>query len=97
MTQRLKDAIEVLHSLEGLPEEEQRSIAASVLDLVDSIQSRRAKTGDDDPVHPEANKPIWEVLGDLMKDIPDEELEQLPVDGAREHDHYLYGSPKRYS
>lgn len=40
-------------------------------------------------------RPIWEVILDNMKDVPPEEFERLPKDGANEHDHYLYGHPKR--
>jgi len=43
----------------------------------------------------EAQKPIWEQFIDAFKDVPDEELERLPVDGAAQHDHYIYGLPKR--
>ncbi len=41
MTQRLKEAIEALHTIDDLPEEEQASLALAVLDLV---KSARAKT-----------------------------------------------------
>jgi hypothetical protein len=40
--------------------------------------------------------PIWEVILDNMKDVPPEEFARLPKDGASEHDHYLYGHPKRH-
>lgn len=40
-------------------------------------------------------RPIWEVIVDNMKDMPPEEFAKLPKDGAGEHDHYLYGHPKR--
>ena len=30
-----------------------------------------------------------------MKDIPDSVFEGIPVDSAEQHDHYLYGTPKR--
>ncbi|HSR50971.1 MAG TPA: hypothetical protein VLV83_09080 [Acidobacteriota bacterium] len=40
---------------------------------------------------------ISEVIADLMKDLPEEDLAMLPKDGASEHDHYLYGTPKRNS
>jgi hypothetical protein len=40
-------------------------------------------------------RPIWEIITDRMKNIPAEVFEHLPEDGASEHDHYLYGSPKR--
>ncbi len=40
-------------------------------------------------------KPIWEVADELRKSIPPEEWAKLPVDGASQHDHYIYGTPKR--
>jgi hypothetical protein len=42
------------------------------------------------------DRPIWEVILDNMKDVPPSEFEKLPKDGASEHDHYLYGHPKRH-
>ena len=39
--------------------------------------------------------PIWEEILELTADIPDEEWNKLPVDGAEQHDHYIYGTPKR--
>jgi hypothetical protein len=41
------------------------------------------------------SRPIWEVMLDSMKNAPPEEFAKLPKDGASEHDHYLYGHPKR--
>ena len=46
------------------------------------------------PPH-EAPKPIWEQFIEAFQDVPDAELERLPVDGAAQHDHYIYGLPKR--
>jgi hypothetical protein len=40
-------------------------------------------------------RPIWEIIAERMKTVPAEVFERLPQDGASEHDHYLYGSPKR--
>ena len=42
-----------------------------------------------------APRPIWEAILDNMKDVPAEDFAKLPSDGASEHDHYLYGHPKR--
>ena len=39
--------------------------------------------------------PIWERLAALTADAPEEELAKLSVDGASQHDHYIYGTPKR--
>jgi predicted DNA-binding antitoxin AbrB/MazE fold protein len=43
----------------------------------------------------EEEKPIWEVARDLVRDIPKEALDSVPVDGAAQHDHYLYAARKR--
>ena len=43
----------------------------------------------------EAHTPIWEAFIEASLDIPDEELDRLPTDGAAQHDHYIYGTPKR--
>jgi predicted DNA-binding antitoxin AbrB/MazE fold protein len=42
-----------------------------------------------------AHRPIWEVADELRRSIPAEEWAKLPVDGAAQHDHYIYGTPKR--
>jgi len=39
--------------------------------------------------------PLWQRFQDAVHSIPEEELATLPADGAGEHDHYLYGLPKR--
>lgn len=39
-------------------------------------------------------RPIWEVIEELGKSIPDEEWDKVPADTAKNFDHYLYGSPK---
>ncbi len=41
------------------------------------------------------DRPIWQVIDELMRDVPEEILHQSPADGAEQHDHYLYGAPKR--
>ena len=40
-------------------------------------------------------KHIWDVAAELVAEIPAEDLACLPVDGAAQHDHYIYGTPKR--
>jgi hypothetical protein len=40
-------------------------------------------------------KSIWEKIREHMAEIPEEELALLPTDGSYQHDHYLYGTPKR--
>jgi hypothetical protein len=40
-------------------------------------------------------KTMWQVMQDCIKDIPPEAFDDLPTDGGVNHDHYLYGAPKK--
>lgn len=42
-----------------------------------------------------ADRPIWDEIQDLTADVPEEEWDKLPTDLAEQHDHYIYGTPKR--
>lgn len=53
------------------------------------------ETAEPSTANGEDEQPLWEMVEDLMRDVPDEAFETLPSDGATEHDHYLYGTPKR--
>ena len=35
------------------------------------------------------------IILESMKDVPPEVMAQMPADGASQHDHYIYGWPKR--
>lgn len=41
------------------------------------------------------SRSVWELFAESRKRVPPEEFAKLPKDGADEHDHYLYGHPKR--
>lgn len=85
MTELLQKAIE---RIQTLPEDEQDRVARVMLHEIETVSQNG-----DEPV----TKSAWEIVQDAFKDIPEEEWEKLPNDGAAEHDHYLYGTPKRYS
>jgi hypothetical protein len=38
---------------------------------------------------------IAEVICENMKKVPPEIMATMPTDGASQHDHYIYGWPKR--
>ena len=40
-------------------------------------------------------KTIWDALDDIWAEVPEEELRKLPTDLAAQHDHYIYGLPKK--
>jgi hypothetical protein len=64
------------------------SYASQILELDLSSTEIQAKPNE---------APIWEVVTDIMKHVPDEIFERLPKDGASQVDHYIYGLPKRSS
>jgi hypothetical protein len=41
------------------------------------------------------SEPFWKSFTRQVHALPEEVFERLPKDGASEHDHYLYGAPKR--
>ena len=41
------------------------------------------------------SRSVWDIFAESRKRVPPEEYAKLPKDGADEHDHYLYGHPKR--
>lgn len=52
--------------------------------------------GEDTP--PPSSPPrrhISERIREIMADVPPEVMDAMPEDGASEHDHYVYGWPKR--
>ncbi len=73
----------VIEKLRGLPLEKQQQ----VLEFVENLTAPLVSNRDD--------RPIWEVIGEISAEVPDEEWTKLPTDGAEQHDHYLYGSPKK--
>jgi hypothetical protein len=40
-------------------------------------------------------EPFWKSFTRQVHALPDAVFERLPEDGASEHDHYLYGEPKK--
>jgi hypothetical protein len=56
-----------------------------------AAESRSPRRG---RAHRSKAKPIWDELIELSEQIPEEEMRKLPVDGAEQHDHYIYGCPK---
>ncbi len=86
----------VLRAMEALPDD------ATIEDAIDQL--RRLARGDEQVGSPEgvdetaagsttgtAHGDVWNLLGNLAGKFT------APADWASEHDHYLYGSPKRSS
>lgn len=72
----------ILEQVRALSEDEMRRVLNFVNDLREEKKSSRAKA-------------ISAIFEDLSGEIPLEEWRKLPADGAENHDHYLYGAPKK--
>jgi bifunctional DNA-binding transcriptional regulator/antitoxin component of YhaV-PrlF toxin-antitoxin module len=42
-----------------------------------------------------AHSSLAERIAVRARSLPQETLDRLPADGASQHDHYIYGTPKR--
>lgn len=90
MTVTIQLSDEQAAALQAQAAEEGVSIDVLLQRLADQYAQSRLS-----PADPRSHRPVWEVITDSMKAVPPEVFERLPQDGASEHDHYLYGSPKR--
>ncbi len=71
----------LIEKVKALPAEKQKKVLLYVELMEQSKEQPR--------------KSIWEDIREIAADVPDEVWERLPRDGAEQHDHYLYGSPKK--
>ena len=44
---------------------------------------------------PAVRKPLAARIREIWAEMPDDVRDKLPGDGASQHDHYIYGVPKR--
>lgn len=76
---------EIGRKVQALSDAEQQRL----LNIIDEL------LGEAHPAQPSTARPIWEIFEELGQQVPAEEWGKLPSDGAEQHDHYLYGAPKR--
>ena len=88
MTVKLELAPEVQAGLLAQAKETGLSLEA----YVEKLLRERAQ---EVPAADGAMEPFWKSFTRRMHALPDVVFEHLPEDGASEHDHYLYGAPKR--
>lgn len=77
----------VLKPAQPLPLSEHAQVLVTVEQQLEAALPR-------DP-QPTGEVPLWEQILALTRDLPPEVFEGLPTDGASQHDHYIYGTPKR--
>ena len=83
MSANLEQAI--LEKIQALPDEKQQEVLA----LVDEMLK------EDTPSHLRETRPIWEIIEEISSQAPPGTWDDVPTDGSVNHDHYLYGAPKK--
>ena len=78
----------VIEKLRVLPEAQQ----AEVLKFVEDLAGLETKA---DNGHPGGRVAIWDKIEEIMRDVPDEVLANIPTDGSINVDHCLYGTSKK--
>jgi hypothetical protein len=81
------------------------TLLAAIAAALEELQEQRERSS---PAHGETNgheteatspqaayQPIWERICETFSNLSEEDLNSLPVDGAAQVDHYVYGLPKR--
>src|SRR5882672_3325970 len=70
----------------SIPNNRQREVLALVDEMLKENQ---------EPPPRENVRPIWEVIQEISNQAPPGTWDDVPTDGSVNHDHYLYGAPKR--
>jgi Arc/MetJ-type ribon-helix-helix transcriptional regulator len=82
---------QVLSGLFASPDD---AIAEAWREFIDRRQAQ-ASPPSTRPAEVQADKPIWEKFQEISARVPAEVWESLPTDLSEQHDHYIYGTPKR--
>lgn len=85
----------LLQEIEETPEDVIEEVLNFLIFTKSRYQEKIIKNKIQSDINKSNSRPIWELAQEIAKNIPDEVLNQLPTDGAAQHDHYLYGTPKR--
>jgi len=80
---------ELLREIETAPQ----SVIEEVFDflLLAKIKHHRQQSH----LSSENSQSLGAFVEELVADLPEDILENLPSDSAEQHDHYIYGLPKR--
>lgn len=78
-----------------LPDEQAGALKAKAAAEGLSLAEWIRKLADQSPSATRPRRHISEVIRENMSRVPAEMMATMPSDGASEHDHYIYGLPKR--
>ena len=83
---------QVIETIRVLPEEKQREVLKYAKQISESEEASTENSTNEEK--PKKRKFVG-VIEELRKTLPADAWEGSPTDGSLNHDHYLYGAPKR--
>ena len=81
-----------------LPDEQAAALTAKAAAAGLTLEAWLNKLASAEPSTPSAERPLQtaaDIVLSHMRRGPPEIMETMPKDGASQHDHYIYGWPKR--
>jgi hypothetical protein len=81
-----------------IPDEQAAVLKAKANAAGLTLEAWLKQLADADREPPPAERPLQtaaDIVLDCMRDVPAEVMAAQPQDGASQHDHYIYGWPKR--
>ena len=88
----VKERIQI--AIDQVPEENLRALEDLIRDFVAENAQEQPPAPSESHAEPE-RKPFWERILERTAEVPEEEWAKVPIDGAEQHNHYIYGVPKR--
>ncbi len=81
---------QIINKIRILPEEKQKEILEYAKKISEDEDNKENKNEE----KPKPRK-FMQKIEELRKKLPPDAWKDSPTDGSLNHDHYLYGSPKR--
>lgn len=81
---------QIINKIRILPEEKQKE----VLEYAEKLSENETIEEAENDEKPKKRKFVQKIE-ELMSQLPKDAFEGYPTDGSLNHDHYLYGVPKR--
>lgn len=78
-----------------LPDEQAALLRAKAATQGLSLEAWLQKLAEQERPVTRPHRHIADVILENMQDVPPEIMARMPQDGASQHDHYIYGLPKR--
>ena len=78
-----------------LPDEQAAALKAKAAAAGLTLEAWLQKLAEQEPFASRRHQHIADVIVENMRNVPPEIMATMPKDGASQHDHYIYGWPKK--